>query len=101
METIFDKNKVKIYAEDVLERKRNTELIKSYLFQSSPEFIERLEEVLNLITEENLDMIFLEIENKTQEPVPDIVKNVTRQILMFNKDKINDMIIEKKGGEKR
>ena len=84
-----------------LERKRNTELIKSYLFQSSPEFIERLEEVLNLITEENLDMIFLEIENKTQEPVPDIVKNVTRQILMFNKDKINDMIIEKKGGEKR
>lgn len=92
---------LKIYAEDVLERKRNTELIKSYLFQSSPEFIERLEEVLNLITEENLDMIFLEIENKTQEPVPDIVKNVTRQILMFNKDKINDMIIEKKGGEKR
>ena len=46
-------------------------------------------------------MIFLEIENKTKEPVPDIVKNVTRQILMFNKDKINDMIIEKKGGEKR
>ena len=92
---------LKIYAEDVLERKRNTELIKSYLFQSSPEFIERLEEVLNLITDENLDMIFLEIENKTQEPVPDIVKNVTRQILMFNKDKINDMIIEKKGGEKR
>lgn len=45
-------------------------------------------------------MIFYEIESKTHQPIPDIVKNVARQILMFNKNKINDMLSVKKGGEK-
>lgn len=91
---------VKIYAEDVLERKRNTQLIETYISDSSEEFQERLEEKLSLITDENLDMIFCEIESKTQQPIPDVVKNVARQILMFNKNKINDMLSVKKGGEK-
>ena len=37
---------MKIYATDVLERKKNTSLIESYLHESSDEFIKRLEEVL-------------------------------------------------------
>ena len=92
---------MKIYATDVLERKKNTSLIESYLHESSDEFIKRLEEVLELITNDNIDLIFCEIQTKTGQPVPDIVKNVTRQILMFNKDKINEMLTIKKGGEKR
>ena len=92
---------VKIYAEDVLERKRNTQLIESYLNDSSDEFLKSLEEKLSLITDENLDMIFCEIESKTHKPIPEIVKNVSRQILMFNKNKINEMLSAKKGGEKR
>ena len=92
---------VKIYAEDVLERKRNTQLIESYLNDSSDEFLKSLEEKLALITDENLDMIFCEIESKTHKPIPEIVKNVSRQILMFNKNKINEMLSAKKGGEKR
>lgn len=92
---------MKIYATDVLERKKNTSLIESYLHESSDEFIKRLEEVLELITNDNIDLIFCEIQTKTGQSVPDIVKNVTRQILMFNKDKINEMLTIKKGGEKR
>lgn len=91
---------VKIYAEDVLERRKNTKLIETYISDSSEEFQERLEEKLSLITDENIDMIFCEIESKTHQPIPDVVKNVTRQILMFNKNKINDMLSVKKGGEK-
>ena len=92
---------VKIYAEDVLERRKNTKLIETYISDSSEEFQERLEEKLSLITDENIDMIFCEIESKTHQPIPDVVKNVARQILMFNKNKINDMLSVKKGGEKR
>ena len=44
---------------------------------------------MELITNDNIDLIFCEIQTKTGQSVPDIVKNVTRQILMFNKDKIN------------
>ena len=70
-----------------------------FVSDSSYEFSERLLKFAELITDDNLEKIWKEIEQKTGVPVPQIVKNVTQEVLLLNCNKIKEIIAKKEGKE--
>lgn len=83
---------VKVSFEDVKKRSRNDELIENFITQSSDEFVAKLDTAISLLSEDNIELIFNNIESKTGVPVPEIVKNVTREVLNHNIRKIEEKI---------
>ena len=88
---------VKISADDVSNRRKNDELLDSFIYQSSKEFVNKLEQSISLLTIENIETIFNNIEIRTEHPIPEIVKNVTREVLNYNIRKIDEKISTWKG----
>jgi len=88
---------VKISADDVYNRRRNDELLDSFIYQSSNEFVNKLKEAISLLTIENIEKIFNNIETRTSHPIPEIVKNVTREVLSYNIRKIDEKLSIWKG----
>ena len=90
---------IKVSYEQVLSRSKNDDLIEMFVSDSSYEFSERLLKFAELITDDNLEKIWKEIEQKTGVPVPQIVKNVTQEVLLLNCNKIKEIIAKKEGKE--
>lgn len=89
---------LKVSSDDVLEKNKNDKLLNEFIEQSSDEFIERLKYCTNLLEDEtNIKMIFDNIERKTGEIVPDIVKKVSSWVIKFNIDRINEIINTRNG----
>ena len=90
---------VKVSYEDVKNRNRNDEMIESFVFQSSLEFVDKLKDCIDLLSDENIDKIFTNIEFNSGIDVPDIVKNVTREVINYNIKRIKDKIFALRGDE--
>ena len=88
---------LKITDKDVMDRSRNTTLIENIIAQSDEQVTNILEEYIELITPENINQIFINIESRTGVLIPDIVKNVTMEVLMYNINKIKDRLPKKVG----
>lgn len=88
---------IKISDDDVRIRKKNAQLMNSFIAQSSDDFIERLKKFTGLLTPENIEIIFDNIEKKTKTKMPEIVKNVTREVLNHNLEMIKGKLKTEKG----
>lgn len=83
---------LKVTEEDVRDKTKNDKLIDKFVEQSSAEFINKLQNSIDLLSENNIIKIFSNIEEKTQTPIPNIVKSVVVEVLNHNINRIKERI---------
>lgn len=89
---------VKVSSDDVINKNKNDILLNNFIEQSSDEFIERIKYCVDLLEDENnINMIFNNIERKTGTSVPEIVKKVSSWVMKFNVSRINETINNRNG----
>ncbi len=88
---------IKVSSEDVINRSKNEILLDEFMDSSDDRFLKRLQDCVDILDDDAINTIFRNIEEKTGEPVPEIVKNVSSSVIKHNISKISELLNARRG----
>ena len=87
---------LKVDINDIETKNKNRIMLAEFINFSSQEFNDKIMRFVNQINENELDSIFMEIEQQTNQKVPNEVRVVTKAVIFRNLEMINEIYNERR-----